>query len=310
MDFYRDELDESLSKAATTNKTVILTVVNKAYIEGEKPMLDLFLDGFWLGEDTRGLIDHLLVVAVDKSSYDRCMFLKLHCYKLKTDGVEFESEQFFMSHDFIKMMWRRTLFLRDVLNYGYNFIFTDTDVLWLRNPLLKLNSDERSDLQISTDWFNGDERSEGNLINTGFYMVRSSNKTIALFDEWYRRKEVSQGLKEQDVLLFMMREGMFRTLGLNVKFLDTRYFSGFCELTKDFDAVTTVHSNCCRTINAKLLDLTTVTNKWREYRSPSRNPTSVIRWTVPRDCVESWQISSPELSPMPGPWPTPLSEYD
>lgn len=48
---------------------LIIAIVNKAYVEGDKPMLDLFLDGFWHGEDTRGLISQLLLVAVDQTSF-------------------------------------------------------------------------------------------------------------------------------------------------------------------------------------------------------------------------------------------------
>lgn len=110
------------------NKTLIVTVINKAYAEqvlnGDTTMLDLFLSSFWLGEGTRSLLDHVLIVAVDRTAYDRCRFLRLNCYRLKTDGVDFEGEKMYMSEDFIKMMWRRTLFLLDVLKRGYNFIFT------------------------------------------------------------------------------------------------------------------------------------------------------------------------------------------
>lgn len=106
------------------NKTVIIAIVNKAYVEGDNPMLDLFLDSFWHGEDTQGLINHLLLVAVDQTSYQRCKFLRLNCYKLQTEGVDFHGEKLYMSNDFIRMMWARTLFLGEVLKRGYNFIFT------------------------------------------------------------------------------------------------------------------------------------------------------------------------------------------
>ncbi|KAJ1415442.1 Nucleotide-diphospho-sugar transferase [Sesbania bispinosa] len=125
---YGDSLDSALAKASMGNKTVIIAVVNKAYadqdVKGDTTMLDLFLSSFWLGEGTRSLIDHLLIVAVDRTAYDRCQFLRLNCYKLETDGVDFEGEKLYMSQDFIKMMWRRTLFLLQVLKRGYNFVFT------------------------------------------------------------------------------------------------------------------------------------------------------------------------------------------
>ncbi|KAM6562459.1 hypothetical protein CsatB_022457 [Cannabis sativa] len=124
-----DELELALAKASMGNKTVIIGVINRAYAEqdlkGDTTMLDIFLDSFWLGdEDTRKLRDHLLIVAVDQTAYDRCQFLRLNCFRLETDGVDFRGEKLFKSQEFIKMMWRRTLFLLDVLKRGYSFVFT------------------------------------------------------------------------------------------------------------------------------------------------------------------------------------------
>ncbi|KAG9145866.1 hypothetical protein Leryth_020202 [Lithospermum erythrorhizon] len=103
-----DGLDDALAKVSTKNNTIIIAVINKAYVEGDKPMLDLFLDGFWDGENTRSLIDHLLIVAVDQTSFS------VHILRLttsKTDGVDYGGgEVVYMSEDFIKMMWTRTLF--------------------------------------------------------------------------------------------------------------------------------------------------------------------------------------------------------
>ena len=105
------------------NKTLVIGVVNTAYTK-EGSMLDLFLQSIQLGEGTQFLRNHLLLIAVDQTAFDRCNLERLHCYKLKTDGVDFSGEKIYMSNDFIKMMWSRTLFLTDVLRRGYNFIFT------------------------------------------------------------------------------------------------------------------------------------------------------------------------------------------
>ncbi|XP_009776156.2 uncharacterized protein At1g28695-like [Nicotiana sylvestris] len=289
--YIKDDLEQALAGAATENKTVIITVVNKAYIEGDKPMVDLFLDGFWQGEGTRELVNHLLIVAMDQTSYERCKFMHLHCYKLETDGVDFGGEKLFMSQDFIKMMWRRTLFLGDVLKKGYNFIFTDTDVLWLRNPFPNLYLNQTVDLQISTDKFNGSQWSEENPINTGFYMIKSNSKTIALLDAWYAGKDNinSTGWKDQDVLIKLMKDGMFKQLGLTVRFLDTLYFSGFCDDSKDVNVVATIHANCCRSISAKLADLTAVLHDWRRFKGSDANQTSTFGWTQHVNCWDSWK---------------------
>uniref|UniRef100_A0A2P2IQD6 Nucleotide-diphospho-sugar transferase domain-containing protein n=1 Tax=Rhizophora mucronata TaxID=61149 RepID=A0A2P2IQD6_RHIMU len=294
-----DELELALEKASMPNKTVIIAVVNKAYVdqtvESETTMLDLFLESFWLGENTRPLLDHLLLVAVDQTAYDRCMFKRLHCYKLETDGVEFAGEKLYMSKDFVKMMWRRTLLLIDVLKRGYSFVFTDTDVMWLRNPFSRLNKNESIDLQFSTDWFNGNPNSEKNSINTGFYHVRSNNRTISLFNAWYAEKDNSTGLKEQDVLLNLIRGGIIQRLGIHARFLDTLYFSGFCADSNDIRAVTTVHSNCCRSISAKITDLKAVLRDWKKFKASitnkngvASNGTAPFSWTGHFGCWNSW----------------------
>nr|GMC82872.1 pentatricopeptide repeat-containing protein, putative [Ipomoea batatas] len=294
----RDNLDAALRKASMASNTVIITVINKAYVEpvneDNPSMLDLFLEGFWEGEGTRGLVDHLLVVAMDHTAYERCVFRRLHCYGLNTDGaggVDFSGEKIFMSKDFIDMMWRRTLFLLDVLKRGYNFIFTDTDIIWLRNPFTRLSSNSTEDLQISTDIFTGDPWSTSNPINTGFYYVRSNKKTITLFQSWYdMRKNYPAKMKEQDILALMKRAGVFKEMGLVV--------SGFCTDTKDAAAVATVHANCCRSVNAKVVDLRNVLSDWKAYRE-SRNDgahTQNFQWTEPVICKNSWDRSNNHTS--------------
>ncbi|KAK0581738.1 hypothetical protein LWI29_017333 [Acer saccharum] len=297
------ELKAVLEKASMPNKTVIIAVVNRAYVEQQADdtstttMLDLFLESFWLGEETRPLLDHLLLVAVDQTAYDRCMFKRLHCYRLVTDGVDFGCEKVYMSSEFIKMMWSRTQFLLDVLNHGYSFVFTDVDVMWLRNPFTKLSKNETEDLQISTDIFNGKPRSEDNLLNTGFYYIRSNNKTITLFDTWYNMKDNSTGKKEQDVLYDLMKQGFFRQLGLRVTFLPTDHFSGFCRDTKDYWSVCTVHSNCCSHIKAKIFDLNNILRDWRQFKGIvaqfpidiARNKMMDFRWSPHTACINSWR---------------------
>ncbi|XP_024006330.1 uncharacterized protein At1g28695 isoform X2 [Eutrema salsugineum] len=280
-----DELEAVLDKAAAgNNKTVIITVVNRAYVEdvkGERTMFDLFLESFWEGEGTLPLLDHLMVVAADQTAYDRCRFRRLQCYKMETDGVDLEGEKVYMSPDFIEMMWRRTRLLLDVLRRGYHLIFTDTDVMWLRSPFSRLSNNGSLDMQISVD---NNNVGDGHLINTGFYHVRSNNKTISLFQKWYDMRLNVTGMKEQDVLKNLLDSGFFDQLGLSVGFLNTNEFSGFCQDSPDMGAVTTVHANCCRHITAKVFDLTLVLHDWKRYKASHVNN----KWSPHAKCSGSW----------------------
>jgi hypothetical protein len=122
-----DDLEVALRGAAyADNKTLILTVLNKAYAE-EDGLLDLFIESLRGGEGTAQLIDHVLFVAMDGPAYQRCRsFSGVRCYRLQlVDGAgDLSSEQLYMSDGFIRMMWRRIRFLGDVLKHGYSFIFS------------------------------------------------------------------------------------------------------------------------------------------------------------------------------------------
>jgi hypothetical protein len=43
---------------------------------------------------------------------------------LRTIGVDFSGEKVYMSEDYLKMTWRKIKFLQNVLEMGYNFIFS------------------------------------------------------------------------------------------------------------------------------------------------------------------------------------------
>lgn len=106
------------------DKTVIITTLNEAWIEPDS-IFDLFLKSFRIGNQTLGLLKHLVVVALDKKAFDHCLgTLHLNCYYLTTEGVDFSGETNFNTWNYFSMMWRRIDFLRSVLEMGYNFVFT------------------------------------------------------------------------------------------------------------------------------------------------------------------------------------------
>lgn len=110
------------------DKTVILTTLNEAWAQPNS-MIDLFLDSFHQGKGITYLLDHLVIIALDKVAYSRCTELHSLCYMLKTEGIDFAGEKYFMTEDYLKMMWRRIELLRHVLEMGYSFVFSVTPVM-------------------------------------------------------------------------------------------------------------------------------------------------------------------------------------
>ncbi|GLJ11673.1 hypothetical protein SUGI_0174330 [Cryptomeria japonica] len=281
-----DELGKILAKTANANRTLIVTALNWAWAE-PSTMIDLFLKSFLIGEGTEELLQNLLIVALDAKAYNRCLEIHPHCYSLKTRGVDFSGEKTYMSDDYLKMMWTRLAFLGDVLRRGYNIIFSDTDIVWLRNPIGRLQAD--ADIQITCDNYNGDPFSVKNEANTGYMYIHSNELTISFYRHWYLSRRMFPEMKEQDVFNILKFSAGFRRKGMKFVFLDTKYFGGFCERSNDLKDAYTMHANCCRGLKAKLVDLRYTLEDWSHYKNLPLNETGTsIRWRLPNACRNSW----------------------
>ncbi|KAG6531201.1 hypothetical protein ZIOFF_004991 [Zingiber officinale] len=84
------------------------------------------------GDGTRRLLDHLVIIALDKKAYIRCISVHTHCFALYTEGMDFSDEKIYMTAGYLSMMWRRIEFLRVILEMGYNFIFSFTNLKYSR----------------------------------------------------------------------------------------------------------------------------------------------------------------------------------
>ena len=105
------------------DKTVILTTLNEAWATPNS-VIDLFLESFRIGDHTRRLLNHLVIIALDLKAFAHCQVVHTYCFSLVTEGVDFHEAAYFMTPGYLTMMWRRIDFLRSVLELGYNFVFT------------------------------------------------------------------------------------------------------------------------------------------------------------------------------------------
>ncbi|XP_013636010.1 PREDICTED: LOW QUALITY PROTEIN: uncharacterized protein At4g15970-like [Brassica oleracea var. oleracea] len=275
-------LQRVLLEASTEEKTVILTTLYQAWAEPNSTF-DLFLEGFHVGVGTKRLLRHLVVVCMDEEAYSRC--LEIHprrCYLLKTPGIDFFSGQKnFMTPDYLKMMWRRLEFLGSILELGYNFLFTSMDILWLRDPFPHLFSGV--DFQVTCDHSNGNTSDPGNVVNGGFKFVQANHRTVKFYKYWYELRWTFCGKNEQDVFNIIKHDRFVtEELGLTMRFLDTVYFRGFCQLHREMDKICIMHANCCLGLHNKINGLRQSLKDWKDYLSATdrRNMT----WPSPDRC--------------------------
>ncbi|OVA01083.1 Nucleotide-diphospho-sugar transferase [Macleaya cordata] len=185
-------LKRVLKEASMEDKTVILTTLNDAWAV-QNSIVDLFLESFRIGDRTRKLLDHLVIIALDGKAYKRCLEVHPYCFALTTKGVDFSEEAYFMSPDYLEMMWRRIDFLRSILEMGYNFVFSDADIMWFRDPFRRFYKD--ADFQIACDNFLGNSYDLNNRPNGGFTYVKSNNRTIQFYKYWYSSRETHPGVR-------------------------------------------------------------------------------------------------------------------
>ncbi|XP_024529026.1 uncharacterized protein At4g15970-like [Selaginella moellendorffii] len=278
------ELRQLLNATAFRNKTVILTTLNEAWSR-DQSMIDLFLKSFRIGTGTRPLLDHLLIVALDEVAYRRCRDIHSFCFVLKTPGVDFRGEKFFRSSDYLKMMWSRIDFLRRVLELGYNFVFSDADILWFRDPFDHFS--RNTDFEIACDHYNGNATDLSNSPNGGFVHVKSNPRTIAFYKLWYQSRLAFLGKHDQEVLDKIKLTPRFASLGLRIRFLSTKVFANFCEIGTSRPAtVCTIHSNCCKGLDKKLEDLRGVMSDWSSFKflSPEERAEKTVEWRQLKWC--------------------------
>ncbi|GLJ46328.1 hypothetical protein SUGI_0976410 [Cryptomeria japonica] len=291
-----DELEIALAKASMPNRTLIITPVNGAWMEPNS-LIDLFLESFRVGEGTHMLLNHLLIVGMDVKAFNRCKEIHPHCYELRTEGVDFSGEKFFMSPDYVKMTQTKILFLKTVVERRYNFVFTDADVMWLRNPFQRLS--KGVDFQISCDDYNHNPHALSNHPNTGFSFVNANERTAKLYELWYAYTIRYPKIHDQNVFNRMKYSKNFTHIGLDILFLDTSYFGGFCEPKAKLEDVCTMHANCCKGLRAKIGDLRATLNDWVLFKSFNPNSPFELRrrremgWTNKTECQDSLHHRKP-----------------
>ena len=157
--------------------------------------------------------------------------------------------------------------------------------MWFRDPFARFYTD--ADFQISCDYFRGNSYDINNSPNSGFIYVKSNNKTIQFYKFWNTSRERFPGMHDQDALNKIKYDPFIKNnTGIEIRFLDTAYFGGFCQPSRDLNKVCTMHANCCVGLNNKVNDLRIMLEDWRKYMAltvdeKASKPSS---WTIPQNC--------------------------
>ncbi|GJU49944.1 putative nucleotide-diphospho-sugar transferase family protein [Tanacetum coccineum] len=268
-DSYTDSADTSLEtvlkEASMDDNTVIITTLNEAWVDPNNSVLDLFLASFRFGYQTSRLLNHLVIIALDQNAFASCKRVHTHCFALTTEGVDFSQEAYFMTPDYLKMMWRRI----DILQDPFPHFYPDAD------------------FQIACDHYSGNSTDLGtNIANGGFSFVRSNIRSIEFYKYWYSSRAFYPDLHDQDVLNTIKFDSVLTDINLKLRFLDTTYFGGFCEPSTDLNKVCTMHANCCVGLENKVHDLKIMLQDWKKFMALPSSMKSSLRptFSAPKNC--------------------------
>ena len=155
--------------------------------------------------------------------------------------------------------------------------------MWLKNPFQHV--DPLLELTIACEVYTGDPRSESNKADGSFFFAKSDDIAVELFRYWELAMVLYPNNDAKSVLEMMIKEDevVQFTLQPRIKYLDTAYFSGFCQPNINMREAYTMHANCCEDLESKVHDLRLVLDEWRNYfMTNSSIPGS--SWRVSRKC--------------------------
>ncbi|WOL16149.1 hypothetical protein Cni_G24931 [Canna indica] len=270
------EMFRFLRKIARDDNLLLITSLSKEWMPSSSSpdsFLDLFMEAFRLGEETSGLLNHLLVLAMDEEAFQYCKSRPVHCALLTNSSSAAaegsstsEGHRHFLNED--DDLTKLIEFLEAVLELGFNFAYSDLDVMWFRQPWRHFPSNNY--LILATDSFHGDS-SPDNEPNGGLIVAMSSEQSVAFFNLWRVLQKMNAGLDRRSSLSQALRRAEEDPFELAATFLDDAYFGGLCQHGKDLDPreVCIMQANCCRDMQEKFEGLWGFLQDWRNYTALS-----------------------------------------
>ncbi|GMJ04343.1 hypothetical protein like AT4G19975 [Hibiscus trionum] len=266
------------------DRTVILTVVNETWAKPES-VLDLFLESFRIGEGTERLLNHVLIIAEDSRAFRYCNSKHPHCFELGNLRKKLTKTPPGTQGNFLFSPIRLTL-LTQVIELGYNVVFTNADVMWLRNPLSKLVPD--SDLSIGCELYPIDAKTFGIKGDGGLFHLKAHARTYEFIQTCSLNRVLYPDPQHHSLCKISDNDKYIDLLGVKVSYFNEENFGRLC-LPSDLNQIHTVQANCCENIDNKIHDLKLVLDDWRNFMQLSASNVSSkpspLSWRAPEKCI-------------------------
>lgn len=212
-----------IAASVAVDNTIVVMVCNHGQSE--------LLLNFACAARARGLdtaLEAVLVFATDEETRDLAIGLGLSVFY---DPVVFgempkEAARAYADVKFRAMMMAKVYCVQLVSMLGYDLLFQDVDIVWLRNPLEYFHNDTSSaNDEVSPDYYDVYFQDDGNhaiyyapySANTGFYFVRHNDKTRYFFNSLLLAGDLILTTKSHQIPLVALLQEHASMYGLKVK---------------------------------------------------------------------------------------------
>lgn len=154
---------KAIVECVAGSKFVVLAFSNKRYLRVLRN---------WIVAMKRSGVGNFLIIALDEKTRKECARLRVACYKITVDGSNHK-----------QLMRARVRIFRDLTKMRVDFVSSDLDAVWLRDPLPYLESLE-GDLLVSQGTVQPPEilKQWGFVLCSGFFASRASEKMRIFYD--------------------------------------------------------------------------------------------------------------------------------
>ncbi|XP_050256777.1 uncharacterized protein At4g15970-like [Quercus robur] len=233
------------------DRTVILTILDGTW-GSPGSVLDLFLESFRIGQKTQRFLNHLVVAALDNQTYRYCTSIHPHCFQLTPVTSKLAKRKGSTSPDHLMLKKIKYDLLLEVIKLGYNIVFTEADVMWLRDPFVLFDPGARVTISCAL---------RGTKIqDKGLLYMKSSAEAIKFLKFLQFKRVLFPTYLDRSFC-----EMAVHKLQGHTKYVDTGYFGGFCEPSNNISKVYTMQSTCCDNIKSKVHDLRLVLDDWINF---------------------------------------------
>jgi hypothetical protein len=198
-------------------KTAIVMVANEG-------VMDLLLNFMCSAEEIHLDLKSIVVFVGDEKSITLIENMGANAiYDPALGSMPAHAAKIYLDDTFARIMWFKTTSVYLALTAGFNVLFQDVDLVWLKNPFKYLN-DLNQDMVFMDDG-QISPRYTPYYVNSGFYFVKHNERTLYLFEKMIKggASEIGRSHSHQQVLIRHIAES-HHLFGLQVFVLNRELF--------------------------------------------------------------------------------------